>query len=31
VADMMLELLPKGLQKSVWEAKMAFMSKQGKN
>lgn len=31
MADMMLELLPKALQKPVWEAKMAFMSKQGKN
>jgi hypothetical protein len=31
VADMLLDLLPKGLQKSVWEAKMSFMSKQGKN
>lgn len=31
VADMMLDLLPKGLQKSIWEAKMSFMSKQGKN
>ena len=31
VADMMLDLLPKNLQKSIWEAKMAFMSKQGKN
>ncbi len=31
VADVMLEMLPKGLQRSVWEAKMSFMSKQGKN
>lgn len=28
---MMLDFLPKNLQKSIWEAKMAFMSKQGKN
>ena len=31
VTEMALELLPKNLQKSVWEAKMSFMSKQGKN
>lgn len=31
IADMMLDFLPKNLQKSIWEAKMAFMSKQGKN
>lgn len=31
VADMVFELLPKSLNKSVWEAKMIFMSKQGKN
>jgi len=31
VADMMLDLLPKTMQRSVWEAKMGFMSKQGKN
>lgn len=28
---MMLDLLPKNFQKSIWEAKMTFMSKQGKN
>jgi hypothetical protein len=28
---MMLDLLPKNMQRSVWEAKMGFMSKQGKN
>ena len=31
VADMMFILVPKNLQKSIWEAKMVFMSKQGKN
>ena len=31
VADCMLDLLPKGLHRPVWEAKMVFMSKQGKN
>jgi hypothetical protein len=31
IADVMLDLLPKNLQKSIWEAKMGFMSKQGKN
>lgn len=28
---MLLTLVPKNLQKSLWEAKMVFMSKQGKN
>ncbi|EAR90704.2 hypothetical protein TTHERM_00705200 (macronuclear) [Tetrahymena thermophila SB210] len=31
VADMVFELIPKSMQKPVWEAKMIFMSKQGKN
>lgn len=31
VADMLFSLVPKNLQKSIWEAKMVFMSKQGKN
>ena len=31
MADMLLTLVPKNLQKSLWEAKMIFMSKQGKN
>ena len=30
-ADMLFELLPKGLHRPLWEAKMIFMSKQGKN
>lgn len=30
-ADMLFELVPKGLQRPLWEAKMIFMSKQGKN
>lgn len=30
-ADMVFELIPKNMQKPVWEAKMIFMSKQGKN
>ena len=30
-ADMVFELVPKNLQKPIWEAKMIFMSKQGKN
>lgn len=30
-ADMLFELVPKNMQKSLWEAKMIFMSKQGKN
>ena len=29
--DMAFELVPKALQKSLWESKMIFMSKQGKN
>ena len=29
--DMVFELIPKEMQKPVWEAKMIFMSKQGKN
>ena len=28
---MVFELVPKAQQKPVWEAKMIFMSKQGKN
>lgn len=28
---MLFSLVPKNLQKSIWEAKMVFMSKQGKN
>ena len=28
---MTFELIPKNLQKSIWEAKMIFMSKQGKS
>jgi len=28
---MVFELIPKEMQKPVWEAKMIFMSKQGKN
>jgi hypothetical protein len=31
MVDMLLALVPKNLQKSLWEAKMVFMSKQGKN
>jgi hypothetical protein len=31
VCDMCFELVPKAMQKPVWEAKMIFMSKQGKN
>jgi hypothetical protein len=31
MVDMLLSLVPKNLQKSLWEAKMVFMSKQGKN
>lgn len=31
MVDMLLTLVPKNLQKSLWEAKMIFMSKQGKN
>ena len=31
VADMAFELVPKHLQKTIWESKMNFMSKQGKN
>lgn len=31
VADMVFELIPKNMQKPIWEAKMIFMSKQGKN
>jgi len=31
MADRLLSLIPKNLQKSLWEAKMIFMSKQGKN
>lgn len=30
-ADMLFELLPKTLHRPLWEAKMIFMSKQGKN
>ena len=28
---MVFDLIPKNLQKPIWEAKMIFMSKQGKN
>lgn len=28
---MVFELIPKAMQKPIWEAKMIFMSKQGKN
>lgn len=28
---MLFGLVPKNMQKSLWEAKMVFMSKQGKN
>lgn len=31
MADVLLSFVPKNLQKSLWEAKMIFMSKQGKN
>lgn len=31
MADMVFELIPKPMQKPIWEAKMIFMSKQGKN
>jgi hypothetical protein len=31
VANMALELLPKAVNKPIWEAKMIFLSKQGKN
>lgn len=31
VADMVCELIKKDLQKPIWEAKMIFLSKQGKN
>ncbi len=30
-ADMIFELVPKNMQKPIWEAKMIFMSKLGKN
>ncbi|CAD8135763.1 unnamed protein product [Paramecium octaurelia] len=30
-ADMVFELVPKNMAKPIWEAKMIFMSKQGKN
>lgn len=28
---MLFNIVPKNMQKSLWEAKMVFMSKQGKN
>lgn len=31
MADMLFNVVPKNMQKSLWEAKMIFMSKQGKN
>lgn len=31
VADMVFELINKDIQKPIWEDKMIFMSKQGKN
>ncbi|KRX09755.1 hypothetical protein PPERSA_02627 [Pseudocohnilembus persalinus] len=31
VCDMVFELIPKAQQKPIWEAKMIFMSQQGKN
>lgn len=31
IADFMLDILPKSLHRPIWEAKMMFMSKQGKN
>ena len=31
VIDMMLQIVPRNMQRALWESKMVFMAKQGKN
>lgn len=31
VIDMMLQIVPRNMQRVLWESKMVFMAKQGKN